>query len=135
MASFAQTGKYVAVLLITLLVIFSYKKALQDGQQMEGGQNPTPSAALRNSLSATKTFSHRLNIPAVQCNALSASKKKIGFALDGIRTNWDIPSFPLFLTMMNIPLRSWDIQKLKFVEKIMTAHGQVVAVIPPLRTT
>lgn len=123
MTSFVQTGKYIAVLLVTLLAVFLYKSS-QGGQSIGSGQNAVLSIPPHNALPSGKMPIHRFNVPAVQCDALQASKKKIRLALDDISLAWDIPSFPLFLTMMNIPQRSWDIQKVKFVEKIMSAHGR-----------
>jgi hypothetical protein len=38
---------------------------------------------------------------------------------DQIWKNWDIEIFPLFLTVLNIPKESWNIQKHKFIKLII----------------
>jgi effector-binding domain-containing protein len=45
-------------------------------------------------------------------NVLKQAKEKIW-------KNWDIENFPLFLTVFNIPKKSWNIQKHKFVKLII----------------
>jgi hypothetical protein len=45
-------------------------------------------------------------------NVIKQGKEKIW-------KNWDIENFPLFLTVFNIPKKSWNIQKHKFVKLII----------------
>ena len=49
-------------------------------------------------------------------------RARINRTLTNIWNEWEIDQYPLFLSMMNIPMLSWKIQKNKFIKMIMNNH-------------
>jgi hypothetical protein len=44
-------------------------------------------------------------------------------AKSAIYDKWDISNYPMFLTLMNIPSLSWDLQKAKFIKLLVEANA------------
>jgi hypothetical protein len=66
-----------------------------------------------------------LPIGKVDCDSLTAAKAEIVLMKERIWQDWNVSSYPLFLSMMHIPKTSWDIQKAKFMRIILGegSHG------------
>jgi hypothetical protein len=51
--------------------------------------------------------------------SLNNYRKQVNATLNDIWDTWDVDNYPKFLTMMNIPAESWDIQKNKFIRLVI----------------
>ena len=54
---------------------------------------------------------------------LQALLHQINTTRSDIYNYWDVSNYPYFLTLMDIPHRSWDIQKAKFIKLVMEHDG------------
>jgi hypothetical protein len=52
-------------------------------------------------------------------------------AKSAIYDKWDISNYPMFLTLMNIPSLSWDLQKAKFIKLLVEANANYKTGINP----
>ena len=57
---------------------------------------------------------------------LEAVRRKIRLKQQSIWDEWEVSSFPLFLSTMDIPPLSWDIQKHKFILKILKGNANFI---------
>ena len=73
-------------------------------------------------LTSAKTNGHEFcfkdaNVP--DCSYFENLKREIRSAKMKIWVYWKVQKYPLFLTTLNIPTRSWDVQKAKFIKLIV----------------
>ena len=69
-----------------------------------------------------KAAENRINNTSIAClpkTELTSVKDLIVKSRAKIWNYWDVDNYPLFLSIMNIPKKSWDIQKNKFVKLIL----------------
>lgn len=69
----------------------------------------------------TQHGAHPTSIPvrALNQSHLEAIATEIRATKSRIHRNWDVDEYPLFLTTMNIPKKSWDIQRNKFIKLLL----------------
>ena len=71
--------------------------------------SPAPQTVLKRSIEPT--CMGKMELEQIHAAIVTAKNRIYSF--------WDVTHMPLFLTTMNIPQKSWDIQKLKFMQLLL----------------
>lgn len=74
-------------------------------------------------ITTVKTRIHKLSITCLPKTEWVGLKDLITKCRAKIWNYWDVDNYPLFLSVMDIPKKSWSIQKNKFVKLILEGRN------------
>ena len=78
------------------------------------------------SLTVTRSSGHENEAVISIASLLRPALRQIDAKQAEISLRWNISSYPLFLSLMDIPLRSWNIQKHKFMLKLLSPASSFI---------